>query len=34
MGARVDRKKDPDKDGEAFRKKTKSFPDLALEPDG
>jgi len=34
MGAPVDRKKDHDKDGEAYKEKGKSFPDPALEPDG
>jgi len=37
MGARVFHRKDPDKDGEAFKikkKKAKAFPDPALEPDG
>ena len=34
MGAPVDRKIDQDKDGEAYKEKTKSIPDPALEPDG
>jgi hypothetical protein len=34
MGAAVDRKNDQDKDGEAYKEKTKSIPDPALEPDG